>query len=176
MFGAIGAIIFGVVFAGSWMIADDREQAARENAKKVGSKLYYDKNGKLRNAQTNKKATDVEIHDYFFGGYEKRREEQKDKTDLKYWGYKKFTTAEIKTIYGTMETILSYSSSPVLEIYDNYDAFKSEYDELKKYYIEKGVSILDISNNCTGINKNNKFSKNNIKAEKIGGCEVHYNF
>lgn len=176
MIGAIGAILFGAVFAGSWMVAEDREQKSKEVARETKNKLYYDKNRRLRNVQTGKKATDEEIHEYFFGGYEKRRREFKDTYDLNYWGFRRFEIINIKTEYGTTKNVLNFINKPVLEVFDNYNVFKNEYDKMKNYYIANDISALEIHKSCDGINGNNKLSKSNIDGEKIWGCKIHYNF
>ena len=170
MFGAIGAIIFGVVFAGSWMIADDREQAARENAKKRSNyPYYYDKNGKLRNAHTGRKYSTQDA----LNEIERKRKERLDRWEKRYWGFVKR-----KIYYDTdRKAWLDIFSGTELELFNNYEDYKKYRDEMFRYYKDKGIDELDIIRFCSGFGKISHFSNNDIDNEvNLNNCKkVNYN-
>lgn len=173
MFGMIGALIFGVVYAGAWMADEDREQTARREAKKTRNYPYYwDKNGKLRHADTGKKyGTADALRE--IERQKSEREERRKKEEKKYWGFIRRGIYYDKQGKGWFD----WRTKPVLELFDNYEDYKKYNNEKIQYYKSEGIDIISIIDCCMGINHIKHFSDNDIENEiKCRECEVHYNF
>lgn len=84
MFGFIGAAIFGVVAFGAWISEENRENHSRDYAKNNKSKYYFDKDGRMRWVNNNKKLTPDEVHSTFWNLEEEKK--QHDYYHKEYWG------------------------------------------------------------------------------------------
>lgn len=171
MIGAIGAILFGAVFAGSWIVAEDREQSVRKN----GGKYYFDKNRNLRYSDTGKKYT---TEDALNAIYRERqiRENKEEKRRKKYWGFLKFEVADVGK-NGKSYMILDYGTithvNPTVELFDNYKDCLEAYNKQKEIYRKLGVDEHNIFIKM----KCEEFSEDDILShKKIDKREIHYNF
>ena len=103
MLGMIGATIFGIVAVGAWISEENREEQARNHAKSINSKYYFDKDGKMRWIKNNKKLTSNEIHDTFWNteGNEKKQEYH----HKEYWGVNNLLNGDLYSY--TLELFLT---------------------------------------------------------------------
>ena len=163
MLGMIGALIFGVVYAGAWMADEDREQVARKRAKETPNYPYYwDKNGKLRNAYTGRKYSTEDARREI----ERKKNERENQYGEKYWGFRRYE----------LDKYNLFKDNPILELYDDYDDYCKSRAEMEKKYNEKGVDFLYMEKMCDGFKINHRYSNRDIESEKSFGAIPHYNF
>lgn len=177
MFGIIGTLVFGAMFAGAWISAESTEQNMKKNAQDKNLKLYHDKNGKLRNAKTGRRATQEEIHEWLFGAMEREEKRIKEGTELKYWGFYRWKTCYVQDKYG--HYVKSLGDDFVLEIFDNHDDCQEEFlkaDEEWKSDLDPTVwEDLRIMRDYWKYGQWKQYSEWDIQFIKKYH-EVHYNF
>ena len=99
MFGLIGSLIYGVVYASAWSYEENKEQSRRQNSKNNSVPFYYDKKGIMRHTSNGKKYTTEEVHVLIHGNKEQEKKERdqkyKQRFDRKYYAvlnpYQHFT-------------------------------------------------------------------------------------
>lgn len=174
MLGLIGAVVFGAVFAGSWMIAEGDEQKSREDSKRSGKSLYIDKNGKFRHTDTGKRyTTEDAIRNIkkFNKEYEDRRREYEDSLRIKYWGFKRCSVVkENREIFLNKTGVMG--DKPVLEIYSNYDDCEVAFNILKQEYLDAGVEIMEI----VKYGWMESLREADVQFYQKQGYPIHYNF
>lgn len=173
MLGFIGAALFGIVFTGAWMSAEDDEQKAREEAKKRGNyPYYYDKNRKLRNAYTGKKYSTQDA----LREIERKRKER----DLKNEEEKRKREEYEKYHRYKYTAVIHYNNSKGGEIFGSSKALVGKIELFKTYR-----EALDYIENCykkaNDLNiylpKIKPFGVSLLDVEELSEyCEIHYNF
>lgn len=173
MLGVIGALIFGAVYAGAWMADEDREQAARREAKKTRNYPYYwDKNGKLRHADTGRKYSTAdalrEIERQKREREEKRKKEEEEKKEWERLHVKKHCC------------VFCYNDDPEGKIFGKsqegigkievFKTWEDAIDYIKSCYIAAG-------NNDYEYRTPDLYTKSRLnELEKNKYIEVHYNY
>lgn len=174
MLGLIGAVVFGAVFAGSWMIAEDRERTSRENSKKSGNSLYIDKNGRFRHTDTGKKYSTEDAIKNIEKFNREREERRKQLTEChvpKYWGFKRCDVIKSKNEIIIDSFGIFSEKKPIIELFDNYDDCKRAYEILREEYLVKGVSSYDIFE----YNPLEHYCDNDINNFKYNKYSIHNN-
>lgn len=176
MLGLIGAVVFGAVFAGSWMIAEGDEQKSREDSKRSGKSLYIDKNGKFRHTDTGKRYT-TEDAIRNIKKFNKEYEDRRNQFKPKYWGFERFEVAEIRGKDGNIKKVLDNCNftgiAPTIELFDSHEECVRAFDIQRETYEKLGVDGYNLVIEF----RLNKYSEIDIKCLiNVDKKNVHYNF
>lgn len=156
MFGVIGTVIFGIVAVGAWISEETREHNSKSNAKNIGSKYYFDKNGRMRWVNGKRKFTPEEIHNIFWD--EENVNKRNDYYEKKYWVVKDLLNGGINDctieVFLTEKEAVEYKNNLLLKIDNICSANPENYNcimlDIKKKYINVGTFTqyrIDIINN-----------------------------
>ena len=151
MLGLLGAAVFGVIFAGAWISADQTEQKSRESSRNSGRSFYYDKNGRMRHTGSGRKFTPQEIREFnridYPCPYAVKMKEAKKKKFYKVWCNLKdhwfLTKEEADKFYeenNKPENIIKYDDN---QRYSKLDVgFYSEYGAVYHFDYDKYIGNL----------------------------------
>ena len=135
MLGMIGALIFGVVYAGAWMADENKEQRSRIQAKNNNSKYYFDKNGIMRHIKGGRKYTVQEISDTFNNKEELERKKQFYKKE--YWGVTNLLDGTISDglieLFLTEQEAIEYKDKIKKEIIKKYEENPDKFENKELY-------------------------------------------